>query len=138
MVNNRNRLYSLLLIACIAGYIWTFLNMHETHNAHLPMQVCMFKYVTDIPCPSCGATRSIIAALTGHYLTALTINPIGFIIALIMLCAPLWVIVDLLRGSSSLFNFYRKMELRLQKPQYSIPMVALVLINWVWNINKGL
>ena len=138
MVKNRNRLYGILLTACITGYIWTFMNMQDTLTDHTSKEVCLFKYVTNIPCPSCGATRAVVALLAGNFLTALTINPMGIIIALIMLLAPVWVITDLLRGKSSLFKFYRRLELFLQKPQYSIPMVTLVVLNWMWSINKGL
>jgi Fe2+ transport system protein B len=114
------------------------MNMQDTLTDHTSKEVCLFKYVTNIPCPSCGATRAVVALLAGNFLTALTINPMGIIIALIMLLAPVWVITDLLRGKSSLFKFYRRLELFLQKPQYSIPMVTLVVLNWMWSINKGL
>lgn len=138
MVKNRDRLYLILLVACSAGYIWTFMNMQVTRTDHLPAEVCLFKYVTNIPCPSCGATRAVVALLSGNYLTALTINPMGILIALIMLLAPIWVIADLLRGANSLFRFYRRIEMFLQRPQYFVPLTALVILNWVLSINKGL
>ena len=135
---SRNRLYTLLFLACIAGYIWTFINMQDTHAGHLSAEVCLFKNVTNIPCPSCGTSRAVVALLHGHYSDAFYMNPIGFIVASIMLLAPIWIIADLLRRSSSLYSCYRQAELALRKPQYAIPMVTLVLVNWMWNINKGL
>jgi hypothetical protein len=138
MIKNRNTLYLMLLVTCTVGYIWTFINMQDAGIDHLPAEVCLFKYVTNIPCPSCGATRAVVSLLAGDYLAALTINPMGILIALIMLLAPVWVVADLFCGANSLFRFYRRVELFLQRPQYFVPLVALVILNWVWGINKGL
>jgi hypothetical protein len=62
----------------------------------------------------------------------------GYIIALIMLIAPFWVIADIILKSNSLFNCYQIIEINLKKPKYAIPLILLVIINWIWNITKGL
>jgi hypothetical protein len=102
------------------------------------VEVCLIKHATNIPCPSCGATRSIILLTKGNFTEALTINPIGFIIAIIMLLTPLWIIADITMRSNTLFDFYQKTETYLKKPKYAIPLILLVVINWIWNITKGL
>lgn len=91
-----------------------------------------------MPCPSCGSTRSIVSLIEGNFVEALKINPLGLIVAAIMLFTPLWIVVDLIRKKNSLFDFYKKSEGYLKKPRYAFPLVFLVLINWVWNIVKGL
>lgn len=42
----------------------------------LSLATCMFKRVTGLPCPSCGATRAGLALLGGHPLRALAWNPL--------------------------------------------------------------
>lgn len=91
-----------------------------------------------MPCPSCGSTRSVISIVNGKFSDALSINPLGYIIAVIMVLIPLWLLIDVLIKKKSLFKFYIKMETYLKKPQLAIPLIVLVLINWIWNITKGL
>ena len=55
-----------------------------------------------------------------------------------MLIAPVWIIADMMLGNNSLFKWYQKIENHLKKPTYAIPLILLVIINWVWNITKGL
>lgn len=134
---NRNKLYSILLIACVAGYIWLNYSIISKETEHKSVEVCLIKHVTNIPCPSCGSTRSIISLTKGNFVEAFYLNPIGYIIALIMLIAPIWIIADIILRKNSLFVCYQKIESHLRKPKYAIPLILLVIINWIWNITKG-
>lgn len=134
---DRNRLYSILFIACLAGYIWLYVGKTIIITEKKSVEVCLIKHITNIPCPSCGATRSVISLMKGNFVEALYSNPIGYIIALIMIIAPLWIIADLVLKSDSLFSCYNKIEFHLKKPKYAIPLILLVIINWIWNISKG-
>lgn len=69
---------------------------------------------------------------------AFRINPLGYVVAIILLIAPLWIIIDVLIKRKTLFNFYKKIEAYLKKPLYAIPLILFVLINWIWNVTKGL
>ena len=100
--------------------------------------MCLIKHITNIPCPSCGSTRSIVSLTNGNFIEALLINPMGLIVAVIMSLAPLWILIDIATRRKILFEFYRKIETYLKRPQYSIPLILLVIINWIWNITKGL
>jgi hypothetical protein len=102
------------------------------------VEVCLIKHVTNIPCPSCGSTRSVMSLTKGDFIGALNVNPMGYIVALIMLMAPIWIVVDLIMRNNTLFNTYQKMETLLKRPTYAIPLALLVIINWIWNIAKGL
>ena len=135
---NRNRLYIILLTACFAGYFWLYLNSTNYLIKHTSTEVCLIKNVTGIPCPSCGSTRSVIAITHGNFFDALSLNPFGFLIAFIMLILPLWIILDILRRNDSLYSFYKRLETFLKKPRYAVPLILLVLLNWIWNITKGL
>ena len=45
----------------------------------LPWPVCLFHQLTGHPCATCGATRSAIAFLHGHFLAAIAWNPLAFL-----------------------------------------------------------
>ena len=138
MVLHRNKLYVIISIACLAGYIWLFFGLTTTITENNSVGVCLIKNITNIPCTSCGSTRSVISIVKGNFKEALTTNPLGYVVALIMLISPIWIISDLLRNKKSLFNFYKKIELYLKKPQFAIPLILLVIVNWIWNITKEL
>jgi hypothetical protein len=138
MVNNRNRLYLILIITCFAGYFWLYYNSSANITVNNSVEVCLIKHVTNIPCPSCGSTRSIISMINGNFIDALNINPIGYIIAAIMLIAPIWIIIDIIKRDNTLYDFYQIIENQIKKPKLAIPLIFLLLINWIWNISKGL
>jgi hypothetical protein len=138
MTIDRNKLYTILFTACIAGYIWLYFGLNTTETKNESFEVCLIKHTTNIPCPSCGSTRSIISLTKGNFAEALKINPLGYIVAFIMFSAPIWMAIDIITKRKTLFEFYQKIETYLKKPQYAIPLLLLVIINWIWNITKGL
>ncbi len=139
MAISRNRLYAILILSCIAGCVWLFLNSsnHLVNNTN-EITVCMIKHITNIPCPSCGATRSVLSILQGEYLEALYWNPLGFILILIAVTIPIWITFDCATKKNSLVQFYNKAETILRQKKIAIPALFLVLANWFWNIYKGL
>ncbi|MDP3641711.1 MAG: DUF2752 domain-containing protein [Bacteroidota bacterium] len=134
----RNKLYVLLSSACAAGYIWLMLTYHRNVSLALEPGVCLFKRVTGVPCPSCGSTRSVLSILNGDIIGAILWNPFGIIIVSILLVFPVWMIGDVLSRKNTLFNAYNRTELFLKRRWIAIPAILLVLLNWIWNIFKGL
>jgi len=123
----------------MAGYIWLYYNISSISvESNDSVGVCFIKNITSIPCPSCGTTRSVISLTKGHFFEAITINPLGLIVSLIMLIVPIWIIIDVVVKRNSLFDFYKKIEIYLNKKKYAIPLIILVIINWIWNITKRL
>jgi hypothetical protein len=57
---------------------------------------------------------------------------------IILLVAPVWIVYDLTRQNDSLYRFYNRTELFFKRTWIAIPAILLVLLNWVWNIVKGL
>lgn len=103
------------------------------HYLQLPIQ-CPFKWVTGVPCPGCGGTRALLAILHGHFIEALSINPLSVLIIAFAFIAPVWLFVNCYRGTNSL---QRVMRGEWSKPTMII--VAIVIIaNWIWNIYKQL
>ena len=59
------------------------------------------------------------------------------IVALIMLICPLWIAIDIATKRKTLFEFYQKIETKLRRPDYAITLILLLVLNWIWNIIKG-
>ncbi len=91
-----------------------------------------------MPCPSCGTSRSVIALLHQHWMEAFLWNPFGYVVAALMLVLPPWLLLDVLGRKQSLFLAYRKTEFWLKKPWLAAPLILFVLLNWMWNLMKGL
>jgi len=135
----KRRVYRTLLLLSLAGYGWLGWNLLDAGRHGSVPTVCLFKEVTGLPCPSCGTTRSIELLLQGNLPGALGTNPLGLLLALGLLIIPGWIAVDLFRKDDSFYRRYLLMEkLFLQRAWVSVSASAIVLINWVWNISKGL
>jgi Protein of unknown function (DUF2752) len=132
---HRNKLYLLLSAACLAGYIWLYVSLPAIASGN---EVCLIKHVTNMPCPSCGSTRSVMALLQGHFMQSIYWNPFGLLLLAALVGTPIWIAYDLYTRKNSLQNFYLKTETALQKKAIAIPAILMVLCNWCWNIYKGL
>ena len=53
-----------------------------------------------------------------------------------MVIVPIWIVVDLLIGSSSLLKAYHITETKLQSWPYALAGILAILINWIWNLVK--
>lgn len=132
----RNKLYILILVACVMGVAWIIMLQNIRLSYSPEPDVCLFKYLTNIPCPSCGSSSSVMAIIRGDIYEAFYYNPFGFLIFAIMVITPVWITGDLLLNRSSFFHFYKYIEILLIKRWIAIPAILLVLINWAWNIKK--
>ena len=92
------------------------------------MRPCLFHSLTGIPCPTCGATRCVLALLDGDLPGAAGFNPLVFAATAVFVLggviAPLWA---WRRGTGPRFARQIPMPVR-------IGLVALILANWVWLI----
>lgn len=132
----KNQLYILLLSLSLVGYAWLGWNVAE--ESATPT-ACIFKAVTHLPCPSCGTTRALVVMMRGDIGASLLINPFGLLLALALVIVPLWIVVDALRRRDSLFRSYVEAERSLSENRWiSVPALAAVVLNWCWNIAKGL
>jgi len=136
---SKYKLYSISALCLLAGYSYLAYSMvYDTHLFTGGHTLCLFKNVTGLPCPSCGATRSMACLLHGHLLQALYWNPIGILLMAAMVVIPLLLLYDLLKGQSVYLNLYTSAEQFIIKKPIVYVAVALMVINWLWNINKGL
>jgi hypothetical protein len=98
----------------------------------------MIKNVTGYPCPSCGTTRAVQALYKGDWVSSLKLNPYGIIVSSALLILPFWIGFDLATKRKSFFKAYNKIESVLKQKKIAIPLIILVVINWIWNIYKEL
>jgi hypothetical protein len=134
----RNRQYKLILLACFVGYIWIYFGIFQGIYQNKSFEVCLLKRFVNIPCPSCGITRSVAAILIGDFERAFYINPYGFVVISFLIVTPFWIIIDLKSTKNSFLNFYKFIEQKLNQPLNAILFYSIVLVNWFWNIAKHL
>jgi hypothetical protein len=133
----RNTLYLILSVACIAGYIWLYVQ-HQFSQQGRGFGACLIKHATDVPCPSCGSTRAILALIEGDLIGSVLMNPFGILIAIIMVVCPIWLAADFSSSGDSLWRMYNRIELFFRHRWIAIASISLVMMNWIWNIYKDL
>jgi hypothetical protein len=94
--------------------------------------------VTDFPCPSCGTTRAVQLLLQGKMFESLAMNPFGILVTLIMTIVPFWILFDIVFKKESFYIAYKKMEKTIRIQWLAAILILLVLLNWIWNIYKGI
>jgi hypothetical protein len=89
---------------------------------------CVFKSLTGVPCPTCGATRSIVFLSQGDFVSAFTMNP------LIAACALSAVIYLPYSFFTLVFNRPRIGVALSEKEKDRIrtTILLLVLVNWLY------
>jgi hypothetical protein len=135
---SRKTLYPLLGLLLLAGYAWLAWNAAGGAAYGAVPAGCMFKAVMHVPCPACGTTRAILLLLHGDLSGSLLLNPFGAILFLALGVTPVWLLVDMLRNRESLYRFYMAAErVLIRKAWISVPLISLVIANWLWNISKS-
>ena len=138
MALSRNRLNLFLLLACLVGYAWLALvSRLKPEEVGSKYDVCLIRHFAHIPCPSCGSTRSVLSLMHGDLPGGLYWNPLGFVIFAALVFTPIWIIYDLVSKKETLFQFFILFENTLRKKWVAIPVIGLILLNWAWNVVKG-
>ena len=136
----RTRLYFTGLLCLLGGYggllilYYVVPGMHESSAFH----ACLFRNLTGLPCPSCGVTRSVIALASGNLPASAAWNPMGILVAAVMLVLPVWLLYDVTRFRNSFHLFYIRAEAFIRQRSVAVVLTTAVLLNWIWNIYKEL
>lgn len=135
---SRNRFYLYLSLACLVGYGWVALiGGLRPEEIATTYDVCLVRHFAHVPCPSCGSTRSVLSLMHGDIAGGLYWNPLGFVIFSIMVISPFWIVFDILLKKDTYYHFFLRFEETLRRKAVAIPAIALLLLNWIWNIYKG-
>jgi len=78
----------------------------------------------------------VLAILDGNIRQAFYFNPLGFMIALILVVSPAWIIYDAITSGDSLLKVYTAIESMFRRKAVAISAIVLVLLNWIWNLYK--
>jgi len=135
----RHHLHSFVLAFCLVGSVWLAWNVSAGSVAGSTPSLCVFKNFTGIPCPSCGATRSLSLLFSGDLPGGAAENPIGILLGLALTSFPLWILVDTIRKRETFFRFYRNLDRAFSTSRiFAFTGATLIAANWTWNILKGL
>ena len=135
----KKRVYTTLVLLSLAGYGWVGWNIIEGSAHPAVPTVCLFKEVTGLACPSCGTTRSLLLLFHGNISAAFMANPFGLLLALALVIVPLWIAADIARKKESFYRLYVWMEnLFIHSRWVTVFAVMIVVLNWIWNIAKGM
>jgi hypothetical protein len=137
-VKSSRRIYLILSILCVAGYGLIVYSLVNEEHHHRAITFCPFKTVTGYPCPACGTTRATVLLTKGKFNEAIGMNPLVIISALFLLLSPIWIAFDAILKKRTMEEMYLKGEVFLRKSYVAIPLTLLLIINWYWNIKKGL
>ncbi len=90
---------------------------------------CPFLVLTGLPCVTCGATRSTLAFLHGHFLSALGWNPLAFFALVSLIVFDLYAAMVLIRARPRL----RIVDLSTaEKNAVRIAVLCLLALNWIY------
>lgn len=69
---------------------------------------------------------------------ALYWNPFGLLLISFLIIVPIWILYDVASRKESMLTMYIKAERFVGRKWIAIPGIIIVIINWGWNISKGL
>jgi Protein of unknown function (DUF2752) len=130
MLNNYKIKYLMIFILLIIGYLYIYY-FADTINGYT---FCFFKNLTGIPCPSCGSTRATIFLMHGNIYDSILLNPLALVTNLLIIVSVIWMIADIVRKKETYFTFLKKDG----NWKILLPILIIILLNWIWNISKGL
>jgi hypothetical protein len=134
---SRFKLYSILAGLLLLGYLWLAWNLVHTHDTC--SSICLTKAIWGIACPACGTSRALLLMLSGEWLEGVLTNPLGILAGIGLTVTPLWLLYDISTKQASLLKAYLKAETLLRtRPIIYLPLIAIAVANWIWNISKGL
>lgn len=126
------RFYTFIWGVCLVFFVFVLMNqMGQT----LP---CVFKSATGYACAGCGISRAISLAFSGEFLASLQTNPLGIFLLLIAVFCFLLLIFDTFTSRKKLYEFYHWVNQKLNNFWVILLFVLIFILNWIWNIYKGI
>jgi hypothetical protein len=99
--------------------------------AGLPWPYCLFHQLTGLPCLTCGATRSTIEFLHGHFLAAVRWNPLVFSVLCGLSVFNAYALVILISGGPR----FRISNLTTREKKFCrVSVLTLLTVNWTYQL----
>lgn len=102
------------------------------HLDRLPVSFCVFKALTDLPCPTCGATRALGRLFALDISGAASMNPL---VAAAALGLAAWGVADL-----ALLTRGRSLAVDVSPPAgraLRVAAVGVIALNWAYLLHAG-
>jgi len=113
-------------VLVLAWLVLVCVNVYLSNRFDQQIELCLFKKLTHVPCPTCGITRGVLHALHGRFITAWLCNPLLFS------AGALFVVISIMRVG---FSRAIRISLSLYERRFVwILAILLILINWVYII----
>jgi len=125
-------IYYIILLFVFVFFI--YFAIRGVPNPNYKSSICIFKNLTGYPCPGCGTTRGVKYLLHGYFEKAILMNPLSYSTVLLAIITPIWIIKDFIKKQETFIKFTK-----VKIPNFMIIIIIiLTILNWAWNIYKGL
>jgi hypothetical protein len=117
------------LWAILIVFVWSVLGLTLvwlSARFHRPVQLCLIKHVTGVPCPTCGFTRGALSFIHGHIAQAWLYNPLLYSVLALFFAATAVRIISA-----------RSLRINLTGKERSVAWIlagVLFFANWVYVI----
>jgi hypothetical protein len=138
MMIDQKKFYYFTTSFLIIGFGWVAWNLFYFQQSSPGLEICVLKNTVGLPCPSCGTTRSVLHVVQGDLSTALLMNPFGIIVFIGLVVIPFWILYDYWNVKRTLWTCYLQFINFFSNKKFSFVVIVLVVLNWIWNIQKGL
>lgn len=128
--------YTLAATACAGGWLWTASSVISGEQGM--WKGCLLKMLLHVPCPSCGATRSVVAVFRGDVTGAFCSNPLGLLLAVGLVTLPVWLLTDLAFRRATLYRLFLHADALLRRRRIFAVFACAILANWVWMLVRQL
>ncbi len=119
------------LLVLVAAYSLFPLMWRSERLAPYIQQPCMLRETTGIPCPFCGATRSVVAAARGDLVKSLRLSLLGMPAILLSAGALLWLGICAITGRDLLL---RRVGNRLESLPVLRILLGIFVLTWGYEI----
>jgi len=98
------------------------------------LPACIWHGITGVPCPTCGATRSLIHLSRGEIATSFSFNPLASI-------AIISLVLSFFASVSSRVLFAQRLTMAFsgrEKDGLRVAVITLFLLNWSYLVMSGI
>jgi hypothetical protein len=93
---------------------------------------CVFKDLTGVPCPTCGATRSVVHLAQGEFFSSFSMNPLVSLCFVIAALAFFYSMITLIARIPRIGVILSDKEKNIVR----FGTVALVMANWCYILSR--